>query len=165
MKTHASALMLLLALPACAPIATYPPEKGIINPSAATNEPIPTLMAEGIRYAYARWGDEDDFGINLPPGTPPQIYEKVIRRVGAGHPMEDPDEPAYHVTQVLARGLEGNVDLFYPTADGSYRLVTLTFRRHGLQGYRHERTKVWRTGEEPPPPHYTREEATASAGW
>ncbi len=154
--------VLVLALSACAPVATFPREQGTINPSARLNEPIPTLMAESIKYAWSRYGNEEEIAINLPPGTPPAVYDKVIRRIGAGRPMEIPDEPAYHVTRVLARGLEGHVDLFYPTEAGGYEMVTLTFRRDVLGSYRHEHTRVWRIGEEPPGPNYPTQTAAAN---
>lgn len=155
--------LLVLALGGCAAVATYPGEKGTVDLSAPANEPIPTLMAVAIQYTYARYGDEDDFAINLPPGTKSALYDKVIRKVGAGHPMQDPDEPAYHITKVMARGLDGKVDIFYPLPDGTYEYATLTFHRDPLQGYLHERTRVWRTGDQPPPPGYIAPLATAGA--
>lgn len=51
---------------------------------------IPTLMTESIRYAQIRYGDgAEAFAINLPPQTPPAVYEMVIRRLGRGHSQRD----------------------------------------------------------------------------
>ncbi len=148
--------LLALAMGSCAPVVTYPPDNGAADLSTpAAHEPIPTLMSVSIRYAYARYGNEDDFAINLPPGTTASIYEKVIQKVGAGHPMQDPDESAYHITKVMVRGLDGKVDMFYPREDGTYQFVTFTFKRNPFQGYVHESTRVWKTGDQPPPPNYT----------
>ncbi len=47
-------------------------------------------MTESIRYAQSRNGDSADvFAINLPPQTPPAVYETVFRRLGGGHPQLD----------------------------------------------------------------------------
>lgn len=153
--TRALCCLVLVSAGACAPVATYPPEEGVVDMSAPANEPVPTLMAVSISYARSEYGGGDDFAINLPPQTPTAMYDKVIRRVGAGHPMTDPDEPTYHVTKVMARGLNGSVDMFCPAGDGDYEFVTFTFRRDPFGKYTHERTRVWKTGEQPPPPAYT----------
>jgi hypothetical protein len=139
---------------ACSPAITYPPEEGVVSSRAAPGEPVPTLMADAIEYAHDQWGEGENFAINLPAGTPPWVYKKVIKRIGAGHPMEDPDEPAYHVTRVSSQGNTGMVDLFYPKPDGDYGYVTLTFRLQPIGGYRHMTTRTWHTGDEPPPPNY-----------
>jgi hypothetical protein len=139
---------------ACAPAITYPPEEGVMTSRSAADEPVPTLMARAIEYAHAEWGDEGGLAINLPAGTPRSVYDKVIKRLGAGHPMQDPEEPAYHVTRVSSQANEALVDLFYPKPDGSYGFVTLTFHMQLVGGYQHRLTRVWQTGDQPPPPSY-----------
>ncbi|MHC4415175.1 MAG: hypothetical protein ACYS0G_07825 [Planctomycetota bacterium] len=139
---------------ACAPVATYPPMAGVIEPSGSLNEPIRTLMVEAIRFVHLHYGQDEAFAINLPPGTPPGIYDQVIARLGAGRPMLAADDPAYHVTKVMARGMVGKVDVFYPTDDGGYQFATITFRRDLFHGYRHEDTRLWQTGDRPPAPGY-----------
>ena len=155
MKIAALLGMSLVMLTACAPFATYPPVDGAVQLSGSTIEPIPTLMAKSIRYAQSHYGDgAQEFAINLPPQTPAALYETVIRRLGAGHPQLDLDEPAYHVTSVRARGLTAEVDLFYPRADGFYDFVTISFRRDVLGEYEVLNTRLWRTGDQPPEPNY-----------
>ncbi|MHC4967231.1 MAG: hypothetical protein ACYTF4_01290 [Planctomycetota bacterium] len=139
---------------ACAPAITYPLEEGVMTSRSAANEPVPTLMAKAIEYAHTEWGEEGDPAINLPPGTPPGVYDKVIKRLGVGHPLEDPDEPAYHVTRVSSQGNEALIDLFHPKPDGTYGYVTLTFRLQLIGGYQHRTTRTWQTGDQPPPPAY-----------
>ena len=155
MKMTISAILPVLtaALCACTPVATYPPGF-VVNPEAVVNEPVPSLMVVAIDYADSRYGYEDDPAINLPPGTPLKLYAKVIKGLGEGHPMRDPHEPAYHIVEVRARGLKGEVDLFIPNVDGTYGFATMTFRRDAFRGYEHERTRWWRSGDEPPPPNY-----------
>jgi hypothetical protein len=143
-----------LAATACAPAITFPAEEGIMSSSSAPNEPVPTLMAKAIKYAYGQWGEGGDLVINLPPGTPLMTYDKVIDHVGAGHPMKDAGQPAYHVTRVSSQVSEARVDLFYPKPDGTHQFVTLTFHMQLVGGWQHKGTRAWDTGEQPPPPNY-----------
>ena len=155
MKIAALLGMSLIVVTACAPFATFPPVDGAVQLGGLTPEPIPTLMAEAIRYAQSHYGDGAQlFAINLPPQTPAQVYETVISHLGGGHPQFDTDEPAYHVTSVRARGLTAEVDLFYPRSDGFYEFVTISFRRDVLSGYKVLNTRLWRTANRPPGPNY-----------
>ncbi len=155
MKIAALLGLSLIVVTACAPLATFPPVDGSVQLSSPTTEPIPTLMAEAIRYAQSRYGDGAEvFAINLPPQTPAQVYDTVISRLGGGHPQFDSDEPAYHVTSVRARGLRAEVDLFYPRTDGFYEFVTISFRRDVLSGYEVLSTRLWRIDDQPPGPNY-----------
>ncbi len=143
-----------LVAAACAPAITYPAEEGVLSSSSAANEPVPSLMAHAIRYAYGHWGDDEPIAINLPPGTPPSLYDKVIKLLGTGHPWQDPDERAYHVTRVSSQMSDAMVDLFYPKPDGTHQFVTLTFRLQLVGGWQHRMTRAWHTGDQPPPPAY-----------
>lgn len=157
MERISAALLLglgCLAAAACAPAITYPSEEGVMTSRASPGEPVPTLMAYAIEYAHDQWGEGEDFAINLPAGTPAWVYGRVAKRIGAGHPMTDPDEPAYHVTRVSSQGGTGKVDLLYPKPGGAYGYVTLTFKMQLIGGYRHETTRSWQTSDRPPPPNY-----------
>ncbi|MHC4990839.1 MAG: hypothetical protein ACYTGC_07640 [Planctomycetota bacterium] len=143
-----------LVATACAPAITYPPEEGVLSSRSAPDEPVPTLMARAIEYAHGEWGGDGEIVINLPAGTPVSTYDKVLKRLGSGRPMEDPDEPAYHVTRVSSQASEAVIDLFYPQPDGSYTFVTLTFQMQLIGGYQHHMTRTWDTGDQPPPPSY-----------
>ncbi len=155
MKRALSAgLLCSILLSACAVVVTYPPESQVELGGPRT-EPIPTLMTEAIRVAHANYGEgETDFAINLPPGTPMEVYNDIIARLGTAHRMRDVNEPAYHVTRVQVRGLEAKIDLFYPLTGGEYQLATLSFRRK-IGRFKHEGTRIWRTGEQPPLASYT----------
>jgi hypothetical protein len=143
-----------LVATACAPAITYPLEEGVLTSRSAADEPVPTLMAKAIEYAHDEWGDGGEITINLPAGTPVSVYDKVFKRLGTGRPMEDPNEPAYHVTRVSSQASEAIIDLFYPKPGGTYGFVTLTFQMHFVGGYQHEATRIWHTGDQPPPPAY-----------
>ena len=138
----------------CAAWATYPPIDETADWSGPARQPVPTLMADAIRVTRERKGGPTDFAINLPPGTPPAVYDQVIKRLGAGHPMKDLDEPAYHVTKVMSRGFNAKVDLFYPTPKGDYTFATISLERGPHGSYRHVYTRRWQTGDQPPPPAY-----------
>ncbi len=140
-------------LSACSPVATFPSDTRALERDEIATEPVPTLIAEAVGYACAMYDPDGDPAINLPAGTGMPTYVRVIDRLGDGHPQLDPDEPAFSVVKVRARGTEGQVDLFIPNIDGSHSLATLTFRRDFLK-YTHVRTKWWDTGELPPAVNY-----------
>ncbi|MCZ6851309.1 MAG: hypothetical protein O7F17_06685 [Planctomycetota bacterium] len=167
MKTAISAVLLLGfgmgCLSACAGSVTYPPPEGSTELGEAAPKPVPTLMTRAIRFARDRYGDDDAFAINLPPGTPAAVYDEVIARLGAGRPMLEVGETAYHVTKVILRWSDAKVDLVYPRADGYYDFVTISFRRDLVRGYEFAGTRLWRTGNRPPPPHYAPQPVEAQA--
>ncbi len=140
-------------LTACSPVATFPSDTRALNPYSVANEPVPTLIAEAVNYACSMYDPDGDPAINLPAGTSILLYRKVIDRLGDGHPQLDPNEPAFSIVKVRARGIDAEVDLFIPNIDGSHSLATLTFRRE-FRKYVHIRTKWWDTGEQVPPVNY-----------
>ena len=141
---------MLAAASACTPFATYPPaDNKAINPQAAVNDPIPALMVGSIEYSQTIYATSGDPAINLPAGSSRNLYKRVIHRLGTGHPMTDPKELAYQITQVRARGTKAQVDIFVPRADGTYGFATLYFG-HTLKGYRVEHIRWWETGDQPP---------------
>lgn len=153
------ALIGSMALGGCVAVATYPPDDGAGSMSGPKTEPIPTLMAEAISYVNHRSRGSGDFAINLPPGTPASVYDTVIRRIGGGHPMEDPDDDrAYHVTKVRLRGRHALVDIFYPDGDG-HRFATVSLEGDLLAGFSATNLRVWHIAAQPPPPYYWRPDA------
>lgn len=148
----------------CTPMATYPPIEGSFELSGPSTEPIPALMVASIRYVHDKFGGEGgDYAINLPAGTPAKVYDLVIKRLDAGRPMQDPAEPAYHVTAVRVRGWSAEVDIFHPRRDGFYEFVTLSMQRDILPMYKVTNTRMWRTGDVPPGPNYVAANAELAA--
>ncbi len=143
-----------VALTACSMVATFPSDTRVLDRDTVAREPVPTLIVEAVNYACAMYDPDGDPAINLPAGTGMELYAKVIDRLGDGHPQLDPDEPAFSIVKVRARGSDGEVDLFIPNIDGSHSFATLTFRRDAFSGYRHIRTKWWDTAETPPAVNY-----------
>ena len=152
---HSAAILGLAAvsLTACSPVATFPSDTRALDRDSVASEPVPTLIAEAVNYASAMYDSDGDPAINLPTGTSMVLYARVIDRLGDGHPQLDPDEPAFSIVKVRARGSDGEVDLFIPNIDGSHSFATLTFHRDFAK-YTHVRTKWWDTGELPPPVNY-----------
>ncbi len=152
---HSAAILGLAAvsLTACSLVATFPSDTRALDRDSVASEPVPTLIAEAVNYASAMYDSDGDPAINLPAGTSMVLYARVIDRLGDGHPQLDPDEPAFSIVKVRARGSDGEVDLFIPNIDGSHSFATLTFHRDFAK-YTHVRTKWWDTGELPPPVNY-----------
>ena len=147
--------VLLLSISGCTSWSTYPPVEitgRLTNPSF---EPMPTLMTESIRFARSHYGKgEEDFAINLPEGVPHEIYTRVIRKLGGGHPQTDPAELTYHILELRIRGIEAEVDLVYPRSGSIYELVTISFSRRLVEGWVVLSSRLWRIHVDRPDPHY-----------
>ena len=132
--SRAAALIALTALSAiaslggCASYATYP----AIPRNTALNDPNTPAMADvmiaGLRYAAIKFppGGKPDptkpieaiteprFAINLPKGTSPKAYERIVKVVGEGAVALTPETnhlPIYHVTYVRVRGDQAQVNI------------------------------------------------------
>ena len=139
----------------CAQFTSHPPLETMAGLTDARMEPIPTLMAESIRYTHQTHGTgSDTFAYNLPEGTSYEVYQSVARRLHSGRPMTEPMEPAYHVQSVRARGTLAEVDVLHPGPDAAYELVTISFRLRLFEGWRVDRTRTWRIPKEAPAPTY-----------
>lgn len=148
-----AAAMALLAT-GCAPWATYPPVEHTARLVDPAFEPMPTLMADAVRYADETYNAMDEPVFNLPEGVKPRVYDLVIRKLGRGRPMMAGDTRAYHITAIRTRGPEAEVDVVAPRADGLYELVTLHFKEKFGKGYQIASTRQWRLHVDVPGPHY-----------
>lgn len=154
-------------LTGCTPWATYPRVEGARELSHPTVEPVPVLMTEAIRWAHATHGRGRAFSINLPAETPISVYDTVLHRLGGGKPQTEPDEWTYHLLQVRSRGLNGEVDLLYPTAregiaTGRYEFITLHLRG-GVTGWSVTTSRIWRIPFDVPAPNWRQPMDRASA--
>lgn len=155
-----SLLLLLLATGAvviagCTPWATYPPIEGSTGLHEPWLSPIPDVIAQAVRFAHFEDGGEGEIVINLPEGTPPVVYERVIALLGSGRPMRDPGEVAYHVRQVRVRTVEAQVDLIHRDEHGVPQEMTVTVDRNLLSGFFVSDVRYWRYDVEEPPPYFT----------
>jgi hypothetical protein len=153
MRQLTGTLLLALAffLCGCTPWATYPPIEDISNPALA---PIPTLMAEAVRYVHEQDDGEGEVVLNLPEDTPAKVYDKVLEKLGAGRPMETGDRQAYHVEAVRVRAVDAEVDLIHPGNGGAPELMTIYFQQQFLDGWRVKWHRRWRIRIEAPEVRY-----------
>ncbi|UCD74535.1 MAG: hypothetical protein JSV91_12195 [Phycisphaerales bacterium] len=143
-----------LMLAGCTAWATYPPVEGTFELNKPTLEPIPTLMAEAIRFAREHYASDHALVVNLPPDTPAEVYDKVLEVLGDGRPMTAEGEPAFHVQTVRVRALNAEVDVIYPRQSDMHELVTIRFKKKVWGQYEVDNTRLWRFEVEPPGPLY-----------
>ncbi len=158
MRTSCLALILIvLAAVGCTPWANYPPIEGAVAINSPKLPPIPGLMASAIR-----WGQEND-GVpieneqvvfNLPPGTPAEVYDKVIEKLACGQPMQYPGERTYHITAIRVRASTAEVDLVHPDVHGVYGLTEIHFKQNVIHGWRIDNARSWRIRVDVPAPNY-----------
>lgn len=156
MKKFAIVGLFFLALNGCASMTTYPPSPGFEGTVDASAEPLPTLMAEAIRYAQIHYDGNvgEDIAINLPPGTPGEVYYAVAQKLGGGHPQFDSEEPAYHIVQIRSGSMQAEVDIYYPRNGLYHGYVTMTLTRNLIGNYKVKHTRLWRISKYPPEPNY-----------
>lgn len=153
----ALALLVLgaLILPGCSGWATYPPIEGATQIGHPKLEPVPSIMAEAIRYAHDRYLHDGEIVFNLPEGCGSEVYESVKLRLNSpARPLLEAGQPAVHVNAVRIRAMDAQVDVVYPRSDGHYELVTLFMRQKFLHKYEVRDTRLWRIHVSPPQPRY-----------
>ena len=157
MKT-AIILLNLLLLTACAPWSTYPPVETAMaqKMSKETFEPVPTVMAVALQYGRDHYAGGREVAINLPEGTPAAAYDKVIKKLGWGHPLMMPTDEALHVITVRTRGMNAETDLIFKRSDGLNQMVTLKMSRGAFQKYKVTDARLWQMRDlKAPQPNYT----------
>ena len=151
----------LLATAGCTPWATYPRVKGMTEIGTPSTEPVPTLMARAISYIKENECAGAQFAVNLPPGVPVKVYNKVFDDLGYTQPMTSAGEPAYHVIEVRLRGMNAEVDVIYPF-EGEYALSTVKFHNSVVPGWNVVDTRRWNIKITVPEPNYAPEQALAT---
>ncbi len=152
--TRLLSIALLALMASCAPYNTYPRVEHIGSKHDIGHEPMSTLVVESLRYADESYGLDEELIINLPEGTPAEIYEVFIERIGRGRPMIDASESALTIKEIRTRGLKGEVDVIYPTGQGKYALATIFFDRGLLNDYAVVNARRWRIPTAQPKPSY-----------
>jgi hypothetical protein len=148
------ALTLALSVGACTPYGTYPPLSGTVQVSKPSFAPFPQLMADSIAHCYETYDPGAEMVFNLPEGTPAPVYGQVMKRLEGSRPMREWDGRACHVDSIRVRGLDAEVDVIFPRADGLHDLITIHFHKDVLSGYAIDSTRIWRVRIDPPPPYY-----------
>ena len=143
-----------LSLTGCAAWSTYPAIPGAMQVGHPEVEPLPTIMAEAIRYCNGRFLKAEEPAFNLPEGVTVHTYEAVRRRLDAGRPMTEAGELAVHVRQVRVRGTSAQVDVVYPRGDGMHQFMTLHMKQRWVNRFEVEQTRLWRIHVQVPEPQY-----------
>ena len=137
----------------CAPTATYPPVEGSFGLNTPTYEPVPTIMADAIRYVHLHHGSDHPLAFNLPAGTSAKTYDRVIKRLGAGKPQTADDEWACYIQQVRSRGLNAEADVIFAQDNAPPAFLTLYLRKE-LSNYSVNHVKRWQLPAELPGPNW-----------
>ena len=143
-------------LSGCSAWVTYPPIEGAAQIGHHRLEPVPSVMADAIRYIHETHEPTGETIVfNLPEGAPPRLFEDIQRRLRNAEILREEGQPAIHVKEIRVRATNAQADVLYPRGDGHYHFVTLYMKQRLLQHYRVENTRLWRIAAgDPPPPHY-----------
>ena len=138
-------LIILLVCVSCTPIATYPPieNKTVENYSKNVNEPVITILATTFEYAFDHFGGMDSIVFNLPKGMGATTYARVSEKLGGALPMTEAGQPAYHVVELRVRGFHADVDIFFPSASGTYEMATIHLEASLIDKWHVTRDRVW----------------------
>jgi hypothetical protein len=143
MKT--TALLLFIFVACCTPIATYPPvENGVaLIFSDSSNEPIPSIFEKTLMYAHERFGGMDTVVFNLPSGVNEDTYVIVTEKIGGAIPMTDPNQLAYHVTELRKRPFHAEADIIFPASGGRYEQATIYLSSSLSKPWEVKRERIW----------------------
>lgn len=152
----------LALLMGCSPWATYPKIEGAAHVGNPHFEPLPSIIAATVRHAHERAGFEGDPVYNLPQGATESTYAAIQARLREGRAMQEPGEPAVHVTEVRVRGADAEVDLIVAPTDAPPHMITCRMRQRFLHNYRVTDTKRWNIAVDVPEPSYPAQPAQES---
>ena len=142
---HVLLIVLIASLAHCSPVATYPPIEvdSAVTFSNSTYEPVPTVLVTSIEYARDHFGGIDAVVYNLPQGMTGETYDIVTSRIENSRPMQNAEEPAYHITQLRVRGLRAEADVVYPVGGGGYKTATIYLTKSIAVPWTVKRARVW----------------------
>lgn len=152
------AALLLATLAGCTPWGTWP-SYGSAGVASPVLTPVPELMSDAIWWVYNRYDMTGPIIVNLPAGTDEKGYEKVIAGLGgpgSARPMTTVGEPAIMVKEVRVRTVDAEVDVYHPTADGTYALSRISFKQNLFKGWAVVGHHRWRfdVEQDVPGPNY-----------
>lgn len=178
-----------LASTGCVGYHVYPPIEGERGFTNVNSDPFPPLLTESLRWvvlryppnASAEWTQPaagnvgiTNYAVNLPVGTNPLLYERIVKSIGPGaQPMLPGNEslPTYHIARVWVSGDDAKVDVIRPVVGvvmagnqpALNQAITLRLRG-GLANWHVTSHKEWAFNAlVPPAPNYL-DGTPASAG-
>ena len=113
-------------------------------------------MAIAIRSAFCPVKEScvegEEIVFNLPPGTPAEVYRRVIGHLGAARPIRHSWERAVHVMEVRARAVESEVEVIVGSPGIAAYGTGVEYTVSILNGQR-VTLRVGHTNVTPPSPH------------
>jgi len=152
---------LLIGLAGCVSYTNVPVPASAPAFESANHWASISVITEALATVIAKHPPAGDFVINLPTGTTPETFEKIIAELPAGAimPFEgmDSDLPVYHIGRVWIRASDAKVDVIYPFTgyDGAKSDQNVTvWLNGGVRRWRAYREQSWSAGTIPTPPIY-----------
>jgi hypothetical protein len=149
------------ALGGCVSYTNVPGPDNVVAYAGANNRQTVSVMSKALETMVAKHPVEGAFVVNLPMGTSPESYEKIIGQLpdGATIPSEgmDEDQPTFHIGRVWIRASDAKVDVIYPflRADGVRQEQNVTlWLSGGVRKWRVYREQYWAPGTIPTPAIY-----------
>ena len=138
-------LLIILLFSGCTPVATYPPVEtdAALVFSDSSNEPIPTIFAESLRYAHEHFGGMDVIVFNLPETVTPNTYELVSDKLGGALPMESLKQVSFHIIELRKRPFHAEADIIFPSTSGNYERATLYLTSSLVDPWKVTRDRIW----------------------
>ena len=150
-----------LLLAGCVSYTNVPvPESAPAFKSANHTQSI-MVVSRALENAITKHPVSGPYAINLPVGTTPESFERIISELpeGAMIPFEgmSSDVPVYHIGRIWIRASDAKVDVVYPfqRADGTGQDQSVTiWLSGGVRAWRVHREQYWASGTIPTPPIY-----------
>jgi hypothetical protein len=135
---------------------TYQGKPDLVDVPDPAVPPIPRLMAIAIASAFCpvkrSCVEGEEIVFNLPPGTPSDVYQRVIGHLGTARPIRHSWERAVHVMEVRARAVESEVEVIVGSPGVSAYGTGVEYTVSILNGQR-VTLRIGRSNVTPPAPH------------
>lgn len=145
MPQFATSLMILgvlLALSACAPFSTYPPD-GNGPRTYPWMAPGPEVMATGLMQAHARVAPNEPLIFNLPHGVTKMAWDDVQDRLGPeAQAMKPGDKVVWDLERFGVRNTKAFADIGYWN-NGKAILVTVSMERDNIAPFKVTHVQRW----------------------
>ncbi len=152
---------LLIGLSGCVSYTNVPVPASAPAFESANHWASVSVITEALSTVIAKHPPKGDYVINLPAGTTPETFEKIIAELPAGATMPfdgiSSDLPVYHIGRVWIRASDAKVDVIYPFTgyDGAKSDQNVTvWLNGGVRRWRAYREQSWSAGTIPTPPIY-----------
>ena len=152
---------LLIGLTGCVSYTNVPVPASAPAFESANHWASVSVITEALSTVIAKHPPKGDYVINLPAGTTPETFEKIIAELPAGATMPfdgiSSDLPVYHIGRVWIRASDAKVDVIYPFTgyDGAKSDQNVTvWLNGGVRRWRAYREQSWSAGTIPTPPIY-----------